>query len=390
MRKWLVCPAAAAAAVIVLATAGTSGAAVGGASGPPTPISASTTTPSGSSVLIPMGRLHDPSNTFWEFFLRSAGSTSWVLHTPPGVASNGGLVLSAAPSGSLTVGFLISADLKFSPVAQSTDGGDKWSPGELPFPLAAAADALAVGPSGEVLALAATADQRVVETSGDLSAWRTLTSTKALAGAAGSCGVQEVTAVAYNDAAEPLLGLRCAERGEVGILAETAPSSSGPSTWRDIGPSLGPDGGAAEVTRLVSTSDGVAGLGQVGAGKRTSIVAFWGGGSTDQWSGPTPFSVPAGWRVTATATGGASGQGLAVLLGSGVERRVEMITGPGASWTTLPSAPRDASGVSADGAEVDTFVVTGSHLAVWAWTPGATGWTRTASISVPVPYGSSS
>ncbi|HEY1652229.1 MAG TPA: hypothetical protein VGG09_10140 [Acidimicrobiales bacterium] len=390
MRKWLVCPAAAAAAVIVLATAGNSGGVLRAEGGSPTAISASATTASGSSVLIAMGHLDDPSNMFWEFFFKSAGSKSWVLHTPPGVASNGGLVLAAAPSGSLTVGFLISADLKFSPVAQSTDGGDKWSPGELPSPLASMPDALAVGSSGEALALVATADQRVMETSGDLSAWRTLTLTKALRVAAGSCGVQDVTAVAYNDAAEPLLGLRCAQKGEVGLLAETAPSSDGPATWRDIGLSLGPGGGAAVVTRLVSTSNGVVGLGQVGAGKRTSIVAFWGGGSTDQWSGPTPFSVPAGWSVTATATGGNSGQGLAVLLGSGARRRVEVITGPGTSWMTLPPVPRDASGVSVDGAEVDTFVVTGSHLAVWAWTPGATGWTRTASMSVPVPYGSSS
>lgn len=390
MRKWLVCPAAAAAAVIVLATAGNSSGVPRAASGPSIAISASTTTPSGSSVLIPMGHFNDPSNTFWEVFLRAAASKSWVLHTPPGVASNGGLVLSAAPSGSLTVGFLISADLKFSPVAQSTDGGDEWSPGELPFPLASTPDALAVGPSGEVLALVATADQRVLETSGDFSGWRTLTSAEAITRAADSCVMREVTAVAYNDAGEPLLGLGCAQKGEVGMLAQTAPSSSGPPTWRDIGLSLGPGGGAAVVTRLVSTSNGVAGLGQVGVGKRTSIVAFWGGGSTDQWSGPTTFSVPAGWSVKATATGGDSGQGLAVLLGSGAERRVEVISGPGASWRTLPRAPQGSTGVSADGTEVDTFVVTGSHLAVWAWTPGATGWTRTASITVPVPYGSSS
>jgi hypothetical protein len=144
------------------------------------------------------------------------------------------------------------------------------------------------------------------------------------------------------------------------------------------------------VIRLVSTSNGVAGLAQVSEGKGSSVVGFWGGGSTDQWSGPTAFSVPAGWSVTATATGGGPGLGLAVLLGSGAGRRVKVITGPGGSWTTLPPPPQGASGVSTDGPEVDTFVVTGSRLAVWAWTPGAAGWTRTASVSVPVPYGSSS
>jgi hypothetical protein len=390
MRKCLVYPAASAAVLIALLTAGNSSGVAGAVSGPRSPISASATTASGSSVVIPMGHLQDPSNTFWEFFVKSTGSKSWVLHTPPGVASNGGLVLSAAPSGALTVGFLTSADLKFSPVAQSTDAGDKWSPGELPFPLASVPDALAVGPSGGALALVATADQRVLETSGDLAVWRTLTSTKVLAGAAGSCAVQEVTAVAYNDAAEPLLGLRCTQKGQVGMLAETTAQSNGASSWRDIGLSLGPGGGSAVVTRLVSTSTGVAGLAQVSGGRRESIVAFWGGGSTDQWSGPTPLSVPTGWSVKATATGGGSSQGLAVLLGSGAERRVELISAPGASWTALPPPPRGASGVSADGAEVDTFVVTGSHLAVWAWTPGASVWTRTASLSVPVPYGSSS
>jgi hypothetical protein len=389
MKRWGMLPAA---AVIALVAAGSAGGAsrTVAAVGPPAAISASTTTSLGSSVLIAMGHLHQPSNTFWELFLRPAGTSSWKLDTPPGVASNGGLVLAASPSGPLTVGFLISADLKFSPLAQSTDGGEKWSPGELPFPLLSMPDALAIGPAGEALALVAKPRDRVLQTTGDLSNWQTLTSAPVLEAADPSCGVRAVTAVAYNNAAEPLLGLECSHTGEVGLLAGTAPASTGSPTWHEAGLSLAPGSGAVSVSRLVSTSDGIAGLGQVGSGKRTSIVAFWGGGSTDQWSGPSRFPVPSGWSVKATATGGGAGQGLAVLLGSGVARRVEVIAGPGASWTTLPSAPRGASGVATDGAEVDAFVVTGSHLAVWAWTAGATGWRRTASITVPVPYGSSS
>jgi hypothetical protein len=337
-----------------------------------------------------MGHLQDRSNTFWEVFLRPTATSSWALHTPPGVASNGGLVLSSSASGALTIGFLTSADLRFSPVAQSSDGGEKWSSGELPSPLVALPDALAVGPTGETLALVATHGDRVLQTAGDLSIWRPLTSATALSTIAPSCGVRGVTAVAYNDAARPLLGLKCSRKGEIGLLADTAPSSAGPSTWSDIGLPLGPGNAAASVTRLVSTSGGIAGLGQVGSGKRTSLAAFWGGGSTDQWAGPTLFPIPAGWSVKATASGGGLGQSFAVLLASGAERRVEVVAGPGASWTTLPPAPRGASGVATDGAEVDAFVVTGSHLAVWKWTAGATGWTRTGSLTVPVPYGSSS
>src|ERR1700722_12262484 len=120
MRKWLVCPAAGAVLGILLAAGGNSGVVPGdGSGGPLAPESASTTTSSGSSVVIPMGHLEDRSNTFWEVFLKSAGSKSWVLHTPPGVASNGGLVLAAGPSGYLKVVFLNPVDLKFSPVAQS-------------------------------------------------------------------------------------------------------------------------------------------------------------------------------------------------------------------------------------------------------------------------------
>ena len=222
MTRWVI----AAVALIGLTMSGVAGAA-GAPSPSPVPLGASTTTPTGSSVVLAMGHLDSPSNTFWEVFLEPAGSASWVLHTPPGVASNGGLVVGSAPSSALTVGFLVSADLKFSPVAQSTDGGAHWSPGELPSPLASTPDALAVGPTGETMAVVA--GQRVLQTTGDLSAWTTLTSQRALRGAAPSCGVADVTAVAYNAAVQPLVGVSCTHPGQVGILVPTRPVPG--TTW---------------------------------------------------------------------------------------------------------------------------------------------------------------
>jgi hypothetical protein len=390
MKRWVMLPAAALSVVIGLVTSVSAGGAYRPASGAPPVIGASTTTPAGSSVVIAMGHLNTPSDTFWELFLRPVGIASWVLHTPPGVASNGGLVLAASPSGLLTVGFLSSAELRFSPVAQSMDRGDHWSPGELPSSLTSTPDALAVGPTGEALAVVAASGQSVLQSSGDLSTWKKFTSVNVLARAAPSCGVREVTAVAYNAAAQPLVGVNCARQGEVGILAAKASSNSASTGWSDIGLSLGAGSGGASVTRLVSTGVGVAGLAQVQVGKRVSVVAFWGNGSSAQWTGPTSFSVPPGWSIKATATGGGSGQGLAVLLGSGERRRVKVVAGPGASWTTPPPVPRGATGVSTAGAEIDAFVVTGSHLAIWSWTEGAGGWRHSASITVPVPYGSSS
>jgi hypothetical protein len=352
------------------------------------PITASATTPTGSSMLIAMGHLKQPANTFWELFLRVAGKTSWVLDTPPGVASNGGLVASAPTAGPLTVGFLISADLKFSPVARASNDGTTWSGGELPSPLAPTPDALAVGPTGETLALVGKAGERIVM-SGDLSTWHTVTTRKALARAISTCAWQRVTAVAYTAQSQPLLGLACARAGEIGILVPTNSSSVQPSGWRNIGPSLQTGVGAASVVRLETTATGPVGLAQLGSATQMSLVAFWGQGSTDQWSQSRALPVPKGWTVRATATGGGAGQGVAVLLGSGQQRRVDEVTGPGTPWVTVADPPPGASGVSDVGTEIDTFVVTGSNLAIWAWTPGSVDWRRTATIVVPVPYGSS-
>jgi hypothetical protein len=352
-------------------------------------MSASAATPIESSLAIAMGRLHDPANTFWELFLKSASDTSWTLRTPPGVASNGGLVVAASP---LTVGFLTSADLKFSPIAQSSGGGHVWSPGELPSPLTTAPDALAVGPNGDVLAIVGGAGESVLETSraGDLSVWRTAFSTRALRDDDSTCDGGVPTAVAFTAASQPLLGLKCDDTETIGIIATGTSSPTSQSGWHAIGPPLDTGGGDVSVVRLVRTSDDLAGLAQARWRTRSSVVAFWGDGAGDQWSRPIPFRVRPGWSVTATATGGGSGQGLAVLLGSGAKRQVKVIAGPSASWVTLPPAAQDASGVSYVGAEIDTFVVTGSRLTVWAWTSGATGWRRTAVMHVSIPYGSSS
>jgi hypothetical protein len=42
------------------------------------------------------------------------------------------------------------------------------------------------------------------------------------------------------------------------------------------------------------------------------------------------------------------------------------------------------------GGETDVFVGSNSHLSIWTSTVTAAGWSRTASITVPIQYGSSS
>ena len=94
-----------------------------------------------------MGHLDDPLNTFWQLLALVKGSDRWVLATPAGVASNGGLAVSVA-GGSLLAGFGPSQDLHFSPLAESTDGGRSWSPGLLPGQLAPVPNSLSVSTSG--------------------------------------------------------------------------------------------------------------------------------------------------------------------------------------------------------------------------------------------------
>src|ERR1700736_6878478 len=82
------------------------------------PLESAVSTSSGSWVILPMGDLSEPDNTFWQLFRAAPGSSHWSLVTPPGVADNGGLVAGAA-AGSILMGVLPSRLLHFSPLSRS-------------------------------------------------------------------------------------------------------------------------------------------------------------------------------------------------------------------------------------------------------------------------------
>ena len=142
------------------------------------------------------------------------------------MADNGGITVAASPAGAVTVGFLPSFLLRFSPLARSTDGGTSWSSGLLPAPLAATPDALAEGPAGAFAVVGAGA-------------------------AATGAGGQRTVRLAHRDhdprpgpdgdglhrAADhrrgaggvglgpgPVLGVQCAQPGRIGVLARSAGS----------------------------------------------------------------------------------------------------------------------------------------------------------------------
>lgn len=146
----------------------------------PTPLATSVEAGGGTWATVPMGKLTQPLNTFWQLFYRSNGSSSWSDKVQAtAVATNGGLVLAAARK-SLSVGVRPSNDLTFSPIISTVDSGRSWSNGLLTQGLAAHPEALATGPGGTALAIV---DGRrggeVLNSTQGLSSWQPLVSTNA-------------------------------------------------------------------------------------------------------------------------------------------------------------------------------------------------------------------
>ena len=122
----------------------------------PPSLDTSAVTAGGTWAAIVMGGSSAQNNAFGQLFVRPAGTSTWKLVTPPGVATNGGLVLAGQDGRSLLAGFRPGVDLTFSPLTTTSDDGTHWSAASLiQAGLADVPDALAAAPgSGPLLALA--------------------------------------------------------------------------------------------------------------------------------------------------------------------------------------------------------------------------------------------
>jgi hypothetical protein len=321
------------------------------------PLATSLVTAGGSWALVPMAS--DPA--FWQVFARLGSASAWRLDTPPGVALNGGLVAAAEADGGLTVAVRPSRDLEFTPLAATTAGGTTWTtPPPLQAGIADSPDALAA--SGRVLA--AVAGHGVVEASTDGgAAWRTLP-----APAPRECGAVTVTSVSLTGGTGLLAGGACGPDGPAVLLSGslTAPSPG----WRAVSlPVSGQLLRFAGDKALLRNAAGLAALSdKPGKG----------------WTASAPLPVP----ETPASSGWLASSGAWVLLPGGT---AAVITGPGASWRTLPRAPAGTSVLaSGPGGAIDALAAGGSALTVWRLRPSASRWTRVQSMSVPIQYGSSS
>jgi hypothetical protein len=350
---------------------------------PAPPLATSFAAADASWAVVEMGGSAAQHNNFWQLFVRPDGSTRWRLATPPGVADNGGLVVTEAGSGSVVTGFRASQDLTFSPFAASSNSGTSWSPtaGPLTPGLAAAPDALAATQAGQVLALAKGGEVEFGSRSG--ISWKRLGSAKTVAATAAgrACGLTGLTAAAFSSAGVPMLAAGCSRPGIVGIFGDTG------SGWFPAGPAK-PASLAHEniaVVRLAAAGAGVTALLRAGSGKDSSLIAAWSHGIGSPWTLSAPLSVGA-QQLTSTAIG--LGGSIGIMLGA---TRGETLAGPGASWRALPALPRwTATLALGPGHEVDAIAAhVGTFSDYWLESGTPARWTLAQTVKVDIPYGSS-
>ena len=348
----------------------------------PAPLSLATSLTSAGTTwaTIPMGAPSGP-NQFWQLFTLSGPAGRWSLRTPPGIATNGALVLAGTGRQTLITGIRPSLDLGFSPVTATRDGGGTWSslPPEPGF--ADVPDALAAAPDGRLIAL--DVNQTVQASALQQAGWSTLTTGKALAATAAGrrCALARLTAVAYTPAGSPLLAGTCGRTGTAGVFGRPG------GTWQLTGPELPAalSGQPVQVIRLSQAGGRDVALLQAGTGAAASLLAAWAGDGR-AWTLSPAFAIPGSHTVSASF--GADGA-VGVVLSGG---RGVTLSGPGATWRQLPPLPPGQAVVLAlPGPGTTGLLATaGSMLTAWKLTGQPARWTRTQSVKVPIQYGSSS
>ncbi len=360
-------------------------------------------------MALAMGHLDDPLDTFWQLVTvsgtaaASGTAADWTVATPPGVASNGGLVVSQGVGGSAVAGFGPSQDLTISPLAASSDGGVSWSTGVVFSGLDPVPDALASPTGGDAVALLRKAGGTVVRSSGGLSGWNAVLTAEGLERMSSSAGCDPtgLTAsalVAYGASptgetgGTPVVGATCRRGIRAGIFA--APADGGP--WPLVGPTPAPaSAGPIGVLRLIGTPTGADVLISVGSGSGATLYAAWSDDDLRTWTtspglpldgrslaatGTTPGG---GFVVTAGPTGGAGS-------GSDAGRaRAWAVAPTPAGWQSLPAGlPPTATVVATPAGSFEALVVHASTLDIYASNGGP--WLLRQSLHVPVQYGSSS
>jgi hypothetical protein len=351
----------------------------------PAPLTTTWTGTQGSWAVVPMGHRDQSLNTFWQLLFRPVGASAWQLVTPVGVADNGGLVADGGSTATVTAGFEPTQDLRYSPLARSTDSGSRWSTGILPAGLLAVPDAVSGTPGGGTLALVRSSGGSLVTSTGNLSSWRVLARRASLVAtpAGRACGLVALRAIAAI-AGSPEVGGSCTRPGVVGILVDKG------GRWSAAGVRLPGETAHLEtsVLRLEAGASGTRALVQAGLGRAARLLALWRAGPSQAWT------VSAALRTQGPVQASGFGpSGAVVVVTRAAKPRGEVVADvveQGGAWSALPPAPGGTAAVveGPDG-EVDALAVSGKVLTDYRL-DGADGtWHRLQALSVPIQYGSS-
>lgn len=369
----------------------------------PTPMVTSVPGTGGVWATLPMGRLDETLNTFWQLFSHPASASAWSNQVEAtATATNGGLVLATGAGGETAVGIRPSSYLVFTPIVYTTDQGRTWDTGLLDASLSARPDALALGPSGQALALASVkGGTEVLQSDARLSGWQALADRSDLAASAAgrACGVGVLAAVGYLDSA-PAVGASCGRSGTVGLFALDD------GVWTAAGPTLpSPLGsGRAEVLGIDTEGSGTVALIGVVSGRDTHLVVGW-RSSAGAWTLTPALSLPAGSTLESY---GSLGDGVEFILATSADGSVLLETArpSSRSWQSLPSPPAGtvtvASGSTPGGAAapdgaagsggepaVDALAGDATVLTVWSLDAASGQWARAQTVKVPIQFGSS-
>jgi hypothetical protein len=358
----------------------------------PVPLATSIQSSAGTWATVPMGRLGQPLNTFWQLFFRPAGTTSWSNEVQAtATATNGGLVLAASAGPPFIAGVRPADLLRFSPLIATADGARSWSGGVVPQGLAATPDSLATALGGPTLALVdGGLKAQVLTSTGSLSNWRTLTTARRLAaGAAGqACGLVDLVAVAA-EPGQAVVGASCRHPGVVGIFTVGA----GSLHLRPVHLPAPLHGGKVEVLGLETTPSGLSALLAVAgrAGTRRVVARTGAGGG---WVVSSGEAVPKGLRLASFGPTAGTGY-FALLAGSSGPARllVQDDDGPSGAWARLPAPPPGTDTVAFDTAaagSMDALAVDDSTVTIWTLGPPAGHWTSGQVLHVKIKFGSSS
>ena len=307
-------------------------------------------------------------NNFWQLFVRPAATGTWRLVTPPGVASNGGLVVATPGRGPVVAGFRPSQDLSYSPLATTHDNGTAWTPAILDAGLADVPDALAVAPAGgRLLALLTNGSADISGPHG--AGWTTLASQRTLAAtpAGRRCGLRSLTAAAYTPSGRPLLAGTCSRPGTAGIFAASN------QAWQAAGPVMPAALARQQITILRLASS---------AGRTVALLAAGSGRAARPLRGMVGRRQRALEAVTPAAARRRSAD-LSVIRPrrhGGHRHRSQPRRGDHqrrGHWRALPALPPGTVTLApGTGSQVDALAVHRATLTVWQLSPSGRDWAQ--------------